>query len=45
MATITIPKTFVKSDDIVLVPKREFERMRLMAEMVEKSQLWFWSEE
>ena len=45
MATITIPKAFVRSDDIVLIPKREYERIRSIAEMVEKSQLWFWSEE
>ena len=45
MNTITIPKKFIRSDDIVLVPKREYERMRMIAEMVDENQLWFWSKE
>lgn len=27
MTTITIPKGLIKNDDIVLVPKREYERL------------------
>jgi hypothetical protein len=45
MTTITIPKHLVKDDDIVLVPRKAYERMRLIVQLIDESQLWFWTKE
>ncbi|HZY11070.1 MAG TPA: hypothetical protein VFF29_07940 [Bacteroidota bacterium] len=45
MTTITIPKRFVKDDDIVLVPRRAYERMQSIIQLIDESQLWFWTKE
>ena len=28
MATITIPKNLIKNDDLVIIPRKEYERMK-----------------
>jgi hypothetical protein len=45
MTTITIPKRFIKDDDIVLVPRRTYEQMRSVIQLIDESQLWFWTKE
>jgi hypothetical protein len=43
MTTITIPKQLVQDDDIVLVSRRAYERMRSIIQLIDESQLWFWT--
>lgn len=44
MTTITIPKHLIK-DDIVLVPRQKYERMRSIIQLIDEDQLWFWTKE
>jgi len=31
MATITIPKNLIKNDDLIILPRKEYERLFLLA--------------
>jgi len=41
---ITIPKKIIK-DDLVLIPKKEYEKLVAIFKIIPKEQLWFWTEE
>ncbi|HDO23697.1 MAG TPA: AbrB/MazE/SpoVT family DNA-binding domain-containing protein [bacterium] len=45
MNALTIPKKLIKNDDLVIIPRREYEKFLRIFKMIPKSQWWFWSKE
>lgn len=45
MNTITIPKKLIKNDDLVVIPRKEYEKFLYIFKILPKSQWWFWSKE
>ena len=45
MQAITIPKALIKNDDLVVIPRKEYEKLFCIAESIDKDQLWFWTKE
>ena len=42
---ITIPKKKVKKGELVLIPKKEYERLLSISKIISEDQLWFWTKE
>ena len=45
MATIIIPKKLIKEKDLVLIPRKEYEKFLSIFEILPKNQWWFWTKE
>lgn len=45
MDTVTIPKKITKGEDLVVIPRREYEEFLRISKMIPKDQLWFWTKE
>lgn len=45
MATITIPKKLMKDADLVVIPRKEYEKYLFLSDAISKSQRWFWTKE
>lgn len=44
MDTITISKKLIK-DDLVIIPRKEYEKISYILKILPKEQLWFWTKE
>lgn len=42
---INIPKEIAKKGDLVLIPRKEYERLLEISKIIPKDQLWFWTKE
>ena len=45
METLTIPKTLIKNDDLVIIPRTEYKKFLYILKIIDKNQLWFWTKE
>ena len=45
MTTITISKKLIKGKDLVLIPRKEYEKFLSIFEILPKNQWWFWTKE
>ncbi|MBA3047689.1 AbrB/MazE/SpoVT family DNA-binding domain-containing protein [Patescibacteria group bacterium] len=45
METLTIPKTLIKHDDLVIIPRKEYKKFLYILKIIDKDQLWFWTKE
>ncbi len=45
MTTITISKKLIKDNDLVIIPRREYEKFLYIFEIIPKDQWWFWTKE
>ena len=42
---ITIPKEIARKGDLVLIPKKEYEKLLSISKIIPRDQLWFWTKE
>jgi len=42
---IVIPKKIAKKGELVLIPKKEYEKLLEISKIIPKEQLWFWTKE
>lgn len=45
MPIITIPKEKIQKDDLVIIPRKEYEELLNLKKAIPKNQAWFWTEE
>lgn len=45
MTTVTIPKKITKGEELIIVPRKEYEELLSFKKRVSKSQAWFWTKE
>ena len=45
MTTLTIPKKLTKEGELVIIPRKEYEKFLRVIKIIPKDQLWFWSKE
>ncbi|MGB2762729.1 MAG: hypothetical protein WBC21_04350 [Minisyncoccales bacterium] len=45
MTTITIPKRIIKDDDLVIIPRKEYQKFLYIFKIIPKNQWWFWTKE
>ena len=45
MNIITIPQKLTKGDDLVIIPRKEYEKTKRILETISEKQLWFWTKE
>ncbi|GIW66806.1 MAG: hypothetical protein KatS3mg095_0704 [Candidatus Parcubacteria bacterium] len=45
MTTINIPKNLLKEKELIVVPKREYEKLTALLKFLDKEQIWFWTKE
>lgn len=45
MTTITIPKKLEKEKDLVIIPRKEYEKFLRIFKVIPKNQWWFWTKE
>lgn len=45
MATITIPQKLIRDNDLVIIPRKEYEKLSHILKILPKDQLWFWTKE
>lgn len=46
MPTITIPQKLIKKEeDLLVVPRKEYEELCKIAKLISRDQAWFWTEE
>ena len=45
MATITIPKELIKNNDLVIISRKEYEKLLYILKTIPKDQWWFWTKE
>lgn len=45
MSTITIPKEKFKNDDLIIIPRKEYEKFLHIFKMIPQDQIWFWTKE
>lgn len=45
MTTITIPKKLTGRDELVVIPRKEYEKFLHIFKILPKSQWWFWTKE
>lgn len=46
MPTITIPQKLIKKEEeLLVVPRKEYEELCKIAKLISKDQAWFWTEE
>jgi hypothetical protein len=45
MMTLTIPKNIITNDDIILIPRKEYDKLSRIANLVSEDQLWFWTKD
>ena len=42
---ITIPKEIARKGDLVLIPRKEYEKLLAIFKIIPRNQLWFWTRE
>ena len=45
MSTITIPQKITKGEELVVLPRREYEEFLRISKVISKDQVWFWTKE
>lgn len=45
MPTFTIPKQLSQKGELAIIPKKEYEELKEIAQLIDKEQLWFWTKE
>ena len=45
MNVLTIPKTLIKNNDLVIIPRKEYKKFLYILKIIDKNQLWFWTKE
>lgn len=45
MTNVTIPKKLTKGDDLIVLPRKEYEKFLTIFKTLPKEQWWFWSKE
>jgi len=45
MSTITIPKEVDKNEDLIAIPRKEYQKFMRLFKILPKSQWWFWTKE
>ncbi len=42
---ITIPKEIAKKGELILIPRKEYEKLLSIFKIIPRDQLWFWTKE
>lgn len=45
MNVLTIPKTLIKNNDLVIIPRKEYKKFLYISKIIDEDQLWFWTKE
>lgn len=45
MTTVTIPRKLAKDDDLVVIPRKEYEKLARIFKVLPKNQWWFWTKD
>lgn len=45
MTTITIPKKMTSREELVAIPRKDYEKFLYILKILPKDQLWFWTKE
>lgn len=45
MTTITISENLIKNNDLIIIPRREYEELLDFKKVISKNQAWFWTKE
>ena len=45
MTTITIPKKLTKGEELIIIPRKEYENFLRISKKIAEGQEWFWTKE
>lgn len=45
MGIVTIPQKVTKGEELIVIPRKEYEDFLKFSKMISKDQLWFWTKE
>lgn len=45
MTTFTIPKRITQEGDLIVMPRKDYEKFFSILKIISKDQIWFWTKE